>query len=94
MATITNKGAIIQVRVNAQVKKNAQKALKSMGLDISTAVNMLLHQVVITQRMPFEGRTVNGFTREQEQMYLKEAAWAEKHAKRYDSVDELMDSIK
>ncbi len=94
MATVTNKSAVIQVRVNAQVKKKAQNALKDMGLDISTAVNMLLHQVVITQRMPFEGRTANGFTREQEQMYLKETEWALKYAKRYDSVDELMDSIK
>jgi len=93
MATITNKGAIIQVRVNAQVKKNAQKALKSMGLDISTAVNMLLHQVVITQRMPFESHTVNGFTLAQEREYLA-AARDLKDGKLYSSVDEMMDDIK
>lgn len=93
MATATNKGAIIQVRVNAQIKKNAQRALKSMGLDISTAVNMLLHQVVITQRMPFESRTVNGFTPAQEQEYLS-AARDLKDGKLYSSVDEMMDDIK
>lgn len=93
MAAIINKGAIIQVRVNAQVKKNAQKALKSMGLDISTAVNMLLHQVVITQRMPFESRTINGFTPAQERMYIA-AAKDLKNGKLYSSVDEMMDDIK
>ncbi len=93
MAT-ASKGAVLQVRVNARVKRDAQKALKGMGLDVSTAVNMFLNKVVATQSIPFEVRTVNGFTPEQEQMYLRESAWAEKHAKRYDSVDELMDSIK
>ena len=93
MATITNKNAIIQVRVNAQVKKNAQKALKGMGLDISTAVNMFLHQIVTTQTMPFQSRTVNGFTPAQEQEYL-DAARNLKDGKLYSSVDEMMDDIK
>ena len=92
---MSTKEAVIQVRVNARLKKDAQKTLKEMGLDVSTAVNMFLNKVVATQSIPFEvRRTVNGFTPEQEQMYLKESAWAEKHAKRYDSVDKLMDSIK
>jgi DNA-damage-inducible protein J len=95
MTTITNKGAIIQVRVNAQVKKNAQKALKGMGLDISTAVNMLLHQVVISQRMPFESRTINGFTPAQEQEYLAAAkeAMTLRGGKLYKTVEEMMDDI-
>lgn len=95
MTTLTNKGAVIQVRVNAQVKKNAQKALKSMGLDISTAVNMFLHQVVTTQAMPFQSRTVNGFTPAQEQEYLDAAkeALSLHGGKLYKTVDEMMDDI-
>jgi DNA-damage-inducible protein J len=91
---IGTKTAIVQVRVNPRIKKSAQKTFEKMGLDISSAVNLFLHQVVTTQSIPFEVRTVNGFTPAQEREYIKQSAWAEKHAKRYDSVDELMDSIK
>jgi len=94
MTTVMRKGATLQVRVNPQVKKNAQKTLQTMGLDVSTAVNLFLHQVVTTQSIPFAIRTENGFTPEQEREYLKEAAWATKYAKRYGTVDELMDAIK
>ncbi|MBI3618959.1 hypothetical protein HY213_02905 [Candidatus Peregrinibacteria bacterium] len=38
-------------------------------------------------------RTVNGFTPAQERRMLKEAAWALKHGKRFNSVDELMEDI-
>ena len=86
------KRAVLQVRVNARVKKYAQKALKGMGLDVSTAVDMLLHQIVIDQKMPFESRTINGFTVAQEREYL-EAVRDPKNGKLYSSVDEMMDDI-
>jgi DNA-damage-inducible protein J len=91
MAT-ASKGAVIQVRVNARVKKDAQKALKGMGLDVSTAVNMFLNKVVATQSIPFEIRTVNGFTPAQEREYL-EATKDLTNGKLYNSVDEMMDDI-
>jgi len=89
------KRATLQVRVNARVKKDAQKALKGMGLDVSTAVNMLLHQIVITQKMPFESRTVNGFTIAQEREYLEAAkeALSLRGGKLYKTVDKMMDDI-
>ena len=95
MTTSTSKGAVIQVRINSVVKKNAQKTLKDMGLDMSTAVNMFLRHVVITQRMPFEGRTVNGFTPAQEREYLAAAkeALTLRGGKLYKTVDEMMDDI-
>lgn len=92
MTTVMKKGATLQVRVNPQVKKNAQKTLQSMGLDVSTAVNMFLHQVVTTQSMPFQSRTENGFTTKQEQKYIA-AAQDAGNGKLYDTVDEMMDAV-
>ncbi|MBI1812824.1 type II toxin-antitoxin system RelB/DinJ family antitoxin [Candidatus Peregrinibacteria bacterium] len=85
--------SVIHVRTDAALKKKAQKMLKQMGLDLSSAVNLYLRQIVVTGGIPFEIRTVNGFTPAQERRMLKEAAWAKKHGKRYNSADELFQDI-
>lgn len=43
-----------------------------MGLDMSGAVKLFLHQVVITESIPFDIKTKNGFSSEQEEALLKE----------------------
>lgn len=43
----------VQVRVSSEDKKAAAEILESLGLDISTAVNMLLKQIIIQKRLPF-----------------------------------------
>ena len=44
----------INLRVEDDVKLNAEKALKNMGLNMSTAINMFLVKVGREQRIPFE----------------------------------------
>ena len=46
--------AIVQVRVDNALKKRVESKLKTMGLNMSTAVNMLLHQSDNQNRIPFE----------------------------------------
>ncbi|MDP2704293.1 MAG: type II toxin-antitoxin system RelB/DinJ family antitoxin [bacterium] len=75
----------IQVRIDERTKRVAKKAFQEMGLDISSAVKLFLKNVVITQSIPFEVRTKNGFTRLQEKRMLKETEEAAKSAKRYAS---------
>ena len=43
----------ISIRVNENVKEQAQELFKSWGLDMSTAVNMFLCQTINEQRIPF-----------------------------------------
>ena len=88
-ATKTKKDTTVHVRMSASTKKKAQQTLKRMGLDVSTAVNLFLNRVVSTQAIPFEVRTVNGYTPAQEQAIIKETEWALKYGKRYDDVDEM-----
>lgn len=46
--------AVLQVRVSGDLKKRVDERLKRMGLNMSTAVNMLLHQIDIQGKIPFE----------------------------------------
>ena len=61
----------INIRTDEKLKKNAGKVLKNMGLDMSTGIKLFLHQVVLTNRIPFPIVTENGLTPEEEQAILK-----------------------
>ena len=44
----------ITVRTNTELKADAQKVLAELGMDMSTAINVFLRQVVRRQAIPFE----------------------------------------
>jgi DNA-damage-inducible protein J len=46
--------ANINIRTTSELKTNANEVLKRMGLDMSTAVNLFLTQVVYRNAIPFE----------------------------------------
>ncbi len=50
------KNETLHIRVNDAVKSNAEKTLDMLGLSISEAVNMLLHQIILTGGLPFSVR--------------------------------------
>lgn len=88
----------INVRTDEKLKKAAGKVLKEMGLDMSNAVKLFLHQVVITKTIPFPVKTVKGFTPEEEKKLLKERKELKKavkagEVKLYDSIEELHAAI-
>lgn len=82
----------IQLRIDSKTKKKAQKILEDMGLDISTAVKMMLRQVVITGNMPLELRDANGFTLKKS-LELKEAILESENSEEYENSDELIKSL-
>jgi DNA-damage-inducible protein J len=83
----------VQLRIDSKVKVEAQKVLKKMGLDLSSAIKMFLSQVVNTRKIPFQILTENGYTSAEERRMIKETEWAKKHSKRYTSAKEAMDDI-
>lgn len=83
----------IQLRLDKETKRLAQKTLNEIGLDFSSAIKLFLKNVIITQSIPFEIRTVNGFTLAQEKEMLKEAEHALKYGKRYSSIEELHNDL-
>lgn len=44
----------IQVRTSRQLKDRATQTLDRMGIDMPTAINMFLSQVVHDQKLPFQ----------------------------------------
>ena len=46
-------GTHLHVRIDDETKKQAQHIFSEMGLDITTAVNMFIKQVVRNQSFPF-----------------------------------------
>lgn len=46
--------ALLQVRMDNELKQRVDKRLKRMGLTMSAAVNMLMYQIDIQGRIPFE----------------------------------------
>lgn len=80
----------IQIRIDEKTKKKAKKVFGDMGLDISTGIKVYLNRVVKDERIPFVLQTENGYTPKQERQMIRETEWAEKHGKRYTSVNEIM----
>ena len=80
---------IIQLRIDKKTKEQAKKTFEAVGLDMSSGIKVYLKQVARTRAIPFEIRTANGFTPAQEKQIIKEAEWALKHSKRYQTAEEL-----
>jgi DNA-damage-inducible protein J len=49
-----NNKASITVRTDIQAKKDAQMILSNLGLDMSTAINIFLRQVIQEEGLPFK----------------------------------------
>ena len=46
--------SFLQVRVNEEDKERASQILDHLGTNLSTVVNMLIKQIIITESIPFE----------------------------------------
>ncbi|MDR0499510.1 MAG: type II toxin-antitoxin system RelB/DinJ family antitoxin [Holophagales bacterium] len=44
----------INVRIDSELKAKAQTVLADLGLDMTTAINVFISQIVYTQGIPFE----------------------------------------
>lgn len=53
---MANSSSVIHVNVNSKVKNDASEILNGLGLNMSTAINIFLAQVVKRKGIPFEGK--------------------------------------
>ena len=69
------KNETLHIRVNDVVKSRAEKTLETLGLSISEAVNLLLHQVYLVGGLPFDVRIPmapgNVVVRSKDELYEK-----------------------
>ncbi len=83
----------IQVRTEDKTKKAAQLILSKLGLDLSTAINIYLVQIIEKKGIPFDVLTENGLTPAEEDEILKELASAKRSKKSYASAEEAHRAI-
>jgi DNA-damage-inducible protein J len=80
----------LSIRIEEKTKREANKTLKALGLDMSSAVKMFLNQVVIEQGIPFKpSRTPKQIREELD----KEVAYALKYGKSYTDVSKMFEDI-
>lgn len=58
------KTAIIQARIDPEVKNKAQNVLKKLNISMSEAISMFLTQVTLKRGIPFEIKIPNEVTAE------------------------------
>ena len=83
----------IQVRIDAKTKRESKIILDKIGLDMSSAVKILLRNIIVTKSFPIELRTANGFTLEEERLMIADSKEALKHGKRYSDINDLFKDL-
>ncbi len=88
------KSTNLNIRVDSNLKKEAENLFKKLGLNMSSAINVFLAQSVREQAIPFEiyvEKPSKKLTKA-----LKEADKMEKHPdkyKSYNNMEELIDDL-
>ncbi len=75
----------LHIRIDKGVKTKAGKTLADLGMDMSTAVKIFLHQVIVDKGLPF---TPSRNTTALRARWDKEVADALEKGKRYKSAEE------
>lgn len=90
MAT-KQKKAVVQVRIDENVKSQAVAVLNSLGMDTSTAINVFFRQVIAENGLPFQPKQAKFNT--ETLAAIKESDEMVKNGtgKRYTSVDDLFE---
>ncbi len=83
--------ATINLRVDDNVKKQANEVFESLGLDMSTAINIFLRKAISYGGIPFELRQPNAETLEA--MKTTDELLKNPDTKRFSSVDELREHL-
>lgn len=84
------------VRINDNIKKDITPILESLGISLSEAINLYLHQIKLNNGIPFNLQIKEPKWSDEMLEALTEAEEMEKHPenyKKYHSVKELMEDL-
>lgn len=85
------KTAQMQIRIDPDLKSDAEGILSAIGLSPTEFVRMSLRQLVMRKGLPFEARIPNAETREAIKDYTAEKVAGQ--LERFESVDALFESL-
>ncbi len=83
-----------QIRIDSDIKSQATALFKSLGLDMSGAVNMFLHQCVLRGGLPFSVEIPQYNQDTLNAMAEARRISHDPNVKGYDSMDELIAALK
>jgi DNA-damage-inducible protein J len=81
----------LSIRIEEKTKRAASKALKDIGLDLSSGVKLFLNQVVTDKGLPF--KPTKRSPKEIRAQWDAEVAEALRSGKRYNSAKELFTDL-
>lgn len=81
----------INIRTDSELKSKASKLFKSMGLDLSTAINIFLSQCVLEDGIPF--RITRDVPNKETERAMQNVVEGKNLSKGFDNVDELFASL-
>ena len=84
------KGANIIVRVDSQLKQQAESLFQEMGMNMSMAINIFLKQAVKDQGIPF---TITNKPNRQTQKAIKSSQKRKKLSKEFENVEDLFEDL-
>ena len=90
---ISTQTSNLTVRLDAQLKKDAEQLFNDLGMTLSGAINIFLHQAVEQQGLPFQVRKSR--PNRETLAAMKEAIELanDPNAKTYSTVKELMEEL-
>ena len=63
--------ARISVNIDNNIKQDAQRILGEIGMDLTTAIDLLLRTIVREERIPFELRTKGAYHEDTQRQYIR-----------------------
>lgn len=81
----------LSVRIEEKTKKAASKALKDIGLDLSSGIKIFLHQVAVEKGLPF--KPTKRSPKEIRTMWDADVEEALRNGKRYTTAKELFKDL-
>ncbi|MCQ2084193.1 MAG: type II toxin-antitoxin system RelB/DinJ family antitoxin [Bacteroidaceae bacterium] len=82
------------IRIDSKVKQESAETLESLGMTISEAVNIFLHQVVLHKGLPFEVKYPDSFNKETlDAMAEAKRLSKDPNARKFDSIEQLMEDL-
>lgn len=87
-----NNSTNLNIRIDKNVKESSEKIFEDLGLNMTTAINMFLRQVIIVNGIPFE---IKRNTPNQETIDAIEESirLANDNSKGYSTIDDLRNAL-
>jgi len=82
------KTAVVSVRIDPDLKRNAERIFRELGLTTAQAITLFYKQVDLHRGLPFSVRIPNETTRE-----ALEDARARRNLESFDSLEELFEDL-